>query len=69
MVFRAVDVVDGGAVRHHKAVKAPFAAQGVFDKCWVGAGGYAVNRVIGTHDGTGVALLHCGFKGGQVGFF
>ena len=45
----------------------PVAAEDVAEEHFAGAGGDVVDRVVGAHDGVGVALGDGGAEGGQVG--
>jgi hypothetical protein len=68
-VVAVVDVDDGAAVGDDVALEVPLAAKLVLQQELVGAGGLAVDGVVGAHDGVGVALGDGGAEGGQVGVF
>ena len=58
-------LADAGVVAHHKALKAPLAAQHLVQQPAVGRGGHAVHDVERRHHAAG-ALFHGGFVGREV---
>ena len=61
------DVDDRAAVGHHVALEAPLAAQLILEQELVGAGGLAVDAVVGAHHRVGLGLGDRGAEGGQIG--
>ncbi len=61
------DVDDRAAVGDDVALEAPLAAELILEQELVGAGGLAVDAVVGAHDGVGLALGDGGAEGGQIG--
>jgi hypothetical protein len=61
-----IEVTDGPAVGNNVTIKTPFVAEKVEEKL-IGTGGFAADRVVGTHDGVGVAFDDCGAKCGSIG--
>ena len=67
VVVAGEDVDNRAAVGDHVALEAPLAAQLILEQELVGAGGLAVNAVVGAHHRVGLALCHRGAEGGQIG--
>jgi len=61
-VMTLIEVGDGRAVRNNVTIKTPFVAEEIEEEL-IGAGGFAADRVVGTHDGVGVAFGDRGAKG------
>ena len=61
-----VNIADGAAVGNHVAGKAPLAAQNIAEQSRIGAGGQAVDAVVGAHHGEGAPFFDSGCEMGQV---
>lgn len=62
-----VEVVDGAAVAGDESFEVPVAAQDGFEQQVAGAGGFAVDGVVGAHDGAGLGVDDGVAEGGEVG--
>jgi len=62
-------VGNGGAIADHITIKMPRSAEVVTKQHGTGAGGSAINRIVGAHDGLGVGLGYCGTESRQVCIF
>lgn len=60
-----VEIVDGPAIGDHVAAETPLIAKEIEEKT-IGAGGFAADGIVGTHDGVGVAIDDGGAEGGSV---
>ena len=61
------EVVDGSAVAGDEAFEGPVGAEDLFEKKVAGAGGLAVDGVVGAHDGVGFGFDDGFAEGGEVG--
>jgi len=61
------NVANRAAIGDNVTLEAPFAAQLILQQELIGAGGLAVNAVVGAHHAAGLALGNGGAKGGQIG--
>ena len=67
VILGLVEVIDGAAVGGDKALEVPVLAEDVFEQEIAGAGGFAVDGVVGAHDGVGLGVDDGGAEGGEIG--
>ena len=67
VVMALEDVDDRSAIGDHVALESPLASQLVLQKEFIGAGGLAVDAVIGAHHRAGFGLDDRGAEGRQIG--
>jgi len=60
-----VEIVDGPTIGDHVAAETPLVAKEIEEQV-IGAGGFAADGVVSTHDGVGVAIDDGGAEGGSV---
>ena len=63
-----VEIPNGPAVADHMAPEPPLFTQGLFQKGFASAGGFAVHAVVGAHDGFHFSVFDGFLESGQIGF-